>query len=505
METVIEGRWKGRGGARLFVAPEGLTLVDHAGAVVGAVAYPEVAGVSAGRRGRGSLLRLELQSREQWVLEGLHPLQARFASELVQEQLVALQRRQMPLYAQALPLPQLVEAARSILSGSQRGVIELLDFLLAQAAHHGASDLHLEPFPASVRVRFRRDGVLLDVLEIPALWLPRLLARLKILAGLAIYRSDVPQEGRMPLRLPDRTVDLRVTLLPTLHGEKAVLRLFDPARALLRLDQLGMAPELQERWQQLLQQPQGMLLLTGPSNHGKTTTQYASLSFLHEHRRDLSNLCTVEDPVEYDLRVVNQTQVNDAVGLTFAAGLRTVLRQDPEVIMIGEIRDEETAGIAIRAGLTGHLILSTVHARSSPGVFPRLLDLGCEPHLVAGAVSAVLAQRLVRTICGECRAPAEATARQQERLGLGAEPREWSRGAGCGACGGTGYRGRTGLFDLLEVDEKMRDAVLRGRSVDELEALAGGDGLRADGVAKAAAGITSLDELERVLGSRPWR
>jgi len=297
-------------------------------------------------------------------------------------------------------------------------------------------------------------------------------------------------------------VDVRTTLLPTLHGEKAVLRLFDPGRSVIRLGDLGMADATQKAWEELLQQPQGMLLLTGPSNHGKTTTLYASLQFLHENRRDLSNLCTVEDPVEYDLRVVNQTQVNHAAGLTFAAGLRTVLRQDPEVIMIGEIRDEETAEIALRAGLTGHLILSTVHAPSAAGVFARLVDLGCPPFLVASAVSGVLAQRLIRTICPECRQAAPPPADLLARWGLDASEGEWSRGAGCSACGGSGYRGRTGVFQLLRVNEAVREGVLAGQTTGELERLAGADAaLREDAVAKAAAGVTTLEEVARVLGS----
>jgi type II secretory ATPase GspE/PulE/Tfp pilus assembly ATPase PilB-like protein len=502
METVIEGRWKRRPGARLHVAPQGMTLVDDTGGVVGTVAYREVTGVYAGKERRRSLLTVELGERGAWQLDGLHPLQARFAAELIQEQLSALHRRTLPLYAEPQPLAQVNASVSTLLASSPRGVVDALDFLLAQAAHHRASDIHIEPFPTDLRVRYRLDGVLADVAQIPLLWQPRLFARLKILADLAIYRQDVPQEGRLAVHMEDRTVDVRATLLPTLHGEKAVLRLFDPARSLLSLEQLGMSEAMRGAWERLLQQPQGMLLLTGPSNHGKTTTLYASLAYLHANRRDLSNLCTVEDPVEYDLRVVNQTQVNNAVGLTFANGLRTVLRQDPEVIMIGEIRDEETAGIAVRAGLTGHLILSTVHAPSAAGVFARLVDLDTEPFLVASAVSAVLAQRLVRTICPDCREPAEPGPLLRERLGLQRdEAGDWSRGAGCAACAGTGYRGRTGVFQLLEVNDAVREGVLAGKTTGELERLAGAaDGLRSDALAKAAAGLISLDEVSRVLG-----
>jgi type II secretory ATPase GspE/PulE/Tfp pilus assembly ATPase PilB-like protein len=501
METVIECRWNRRGGARLHVAPEGMTLVDDTGEVVDSVRYAQVTGVAAGREGRRSLLAIELGDRGKWRLDGLHALQARYAAELIQDQLSALHRRTLPTFARVQPITYLQDIASSLLANSSRGVVDMLDFLLTQAAHHGVSDVHLEPFPNELRVRFRLDGMLMDVVQVPLLWLPRLFARLKILANLAIYRSDVPQEGRLAIHLEDRTVDVRTTLLPTLHGEKAVLRLFDPGRSILRLDQLGMPEPVRLAWEELLQQPQGMLLLTGPSNHGKTTTMYASLQLLHERRRDLSNLCTVEDPVEYDLRVINQTQVNNAIGLTFAAGLRTVLRQDPEVIMIGEIRDEETAGIAVRAGLTGHLILSTVHAPSAAGVFARLVDLGAQPFLVSSAVTGVLAQRLVRTVCAACRQPADPTPRQAERLGIRGAAGQWARGAGCGECGGTGYRGRTGIFELLRVDDAVRDGILQGKSTAELEALRNPAGdLRSDALARAAAGITTLDEVERVLG-----
>lgn len=502
METVLDAKWKGRGGARLHIASEGMILLDSSGAVVGTVPYEEVLQVETNGRGPRSSLRLELRGLGRWVLEGIHPLQARYAAEMIREQVAAVERRNLPLYRQPQPLGKLPEICRSLLDTAAWCPAEVLDFLLAQAVHHRASDVHLEPFPSELRVRLRVDGTLVDVAVIPLLWAPRLLARIKVLANLATYRTDTAQEGRFPLQLADRTVDVRASLLPTLHGEKAVLRLFDPARQILRLEELGMPEAVRSAWEALLGQPQGMLLLTGPSNHGKTTTMYASLQFLHETRRDLSNLCTVEDPVEYDLRVINQTQVNPTAGLTFAAGLRTVLRQDPEVIMIGEIRDEETARIAVRAGLTGHLILSTVHAPSAAGVFARLVDLGCEPFLVASAVSAVLSQRLVRTVCAGCRRPAEVFARQRALLRLGDREGEWSRGEGCEACGGTGYRGRTGIFHLLRVTDAVREAIQAGRSTAEIEAIAGAaDGLREDGLARAAAGITSLDELERVLGA----
>lgn len=501
METVIEARWKRRAGARLHVAPEGMTLVDDAGSLVGTVRYTEVTGVTAGKDGRRSYLRIDLGEKGLWNLEGMHPLQARFGAELIQEQLSALHRRSLAVYAQRQPLSQLAGVVQSLLSSSQKPAVDLLDLLLTQAAHHGVSDIHLEPYPGVLRVRYRVDGMLVDVADVAPLWQPRVMARLKVIANLAVYRSDVPQEGRLAIQLADRTVDVRASLLPTLHGEKVVLRLFDPARALLTLDRLGMAPEVAEAWRRCLQQPQGLLLLTGPSNHGKTTTMYASLAHLHASRRDLANLCTVEDPVEYDLRMINQTQVNTAVGLTFAAGLRTVLRQDPEVIMVGEIRDEETAEIAVRAGLTGHLILSTVHAPAAAGVFARLVDLGCPPFLVASSVSAVLAQRLVRNVCPDCRVPVAPTAAQRVALQISQGGGEWVTAPGCAECGGTGYRGRSGVFHLLEVNDAVREGVLVGKTTAELEALAGdGSGLRRAALAHAGRGMTTLEEVARVVG-----
>ncbi len=501
METVIEGKL-GRGRGRLHVSPEGMTLLDQLGEHLGSADYGEVADVAAqGGRG-GSRLIVTLTSGALWRLDGLHPLQARYGTELIREQLGARARRGLPLFSEKQILTQIRTAAQSLLSGSTRGVVDYLDFLLFQAALHGVSDVHLEPNVAGLQVRFRLDGALIDVAELPTLWQPRLMARLKVLAELEVYRSDLPQEGRFALRLSDRTVDCRTTLLPTLHGEKAVIRLFDSTRALRELGELGMAPDVLSAWMEMLDRPQGLLLLTGPSNHGKTTTLYASLRHLHSKRRDLSSLCTVEDPIEHDLRVINQTQVNAGVGLTFAQGLRTVLRQDPEVIMVGEIRDEETAEIAVRAGLTGHLILSSVHASSAAGVFPRLVDLGCPAFLVASSVAGVMAQRLVRLVCSECRIETALSDEARSRWNLTASAGLWVEGSGCHACGFTGYRGRTGLFELLAVDEALRQGVISGRSPVELSALAGsGVSLAEHGLSLAKAGRTSLAELERVLGA----
>ncbi len=498
MEAIVDGVCTPHGRVRLHVAPEGLALVDRDGLLLASAPYESVTDASFTLAHRSASLHIALAERS-WTLRFLHPLQARFGADLIQEQLAALRRRALPAFNERRPLAEVGPEITSFLATAELGVVQSVDFLLAQATMHGASDLHLEPYPSEFRIRFRVDGVLHDVAAIPTLWLPRFLARLKVLANLAVYRSDVPQEGRICLRLGDRSVDIRLSLLPTLHGEKAVLRLFDPARSRLALDGLGMNPEVEAAWRAALDTPQGMLLLTGPSSHGKTTTLYASLIHLHTTRRDLSSLCTVEDPIEHDLRLINQTQVNNAVGLTFAAGLRTVLRQDPEVIMVGEVRDEETAGIAVRAGLTGHLILSTVHARTAGGVFARLIDLGVEPYLVASAVTGVMAQRLVRTLCPECSRPVNVEPARWRKAGA-TEDGAWREAAGCAECDGTGHRGRTGVFHLIRMDAALSEAVIAGRSAAAIQEMTGGDGLRREAIRLAAAGRVSLSEVERVIG-----
>ncbi|MCS6863037.1 MAG: GspE/PulE family protein, partial [Abditibacteriales bacterium] len=330
---------------------------------------------------------------------------------------------------------------------------------------------------------------------------PRLLTRLKVVAKLTVYRQDAPQEGRLVAQMDDRSVDLRVTLLPTLHGERVTIRLFDPAHGPRALNELGMLPDMQQQFERLLARPQGTILFTGPANSGKTTTMYAALKHLHHTQQGLLSIATVEDPIEYDLQVINQTQINPASGLTFAAGLRTVLRQDPEVIMIGEIRDAETAEIAVRAGLTGHLILSTVHARSAPAVFVRLIEMGIEPFLVASSVTAVVAQRLVRVICPECRTSDQPDPDVLHRLNAPREAVSFQRGAGCEHCNGTGYRGRTGIFQILMVDDALRELMLRKASVPAFEQTVAdrrAPTLLDDGWAKVKAGITTVEELERV-------
>jgi general secretion pathway protein E len=380
------------------------------------------------------------------------------------------------------------------------------DLLLTQAVLRGATDLHLQPGESETVVRLRIDGSLRAVATFPAALAQRVVGRVKVLGGMQTFQHAIAQTGAAVMTVAGRQVDLRFTVLPTVHGEKLTVRLFDPTQARLDLEALGLAPPVLAALRARLDEPQGTLLLTGPAGSGKTTTMYASLAYLREREADRS-LATVEEPVELDLAGVDQTEVNRAVGLDFAEGLRTVLRQDPQVIMVGEIRDAETAYIAVQAGLTGHLVLSTVHAPSAAGVFTRLAQIGVEPYLVASSVTAVLSQRLVRLVCPDCGAPASASGEDLEAAGLtGADLAGTLRaGAGCPRCDGTGYRGRTGLFSLLPVSRQMREAVLACRPLPELEDLAGHESIGTlweDGLAKVRAGVTTLAELRRVLGRR---
>jgi type II secretory ATPase GspE/PulE/Tfp pilus assembly ATPase PilB-like protein len=386
-------------------------------------------------------------------------------------------------------------------AAEERETASLVDFLLLQAVHHQASDVHFDPFHQALRVRFRIDGMLTDVVELPMRLHPRALARLKVLAKLSVFQHDVPQEGRTVVGHDGRNVDLRVSVLPTIHGEKAVVRLFDSSRAIFALQELGMSAPTRARYLELIGRPQGTILLTGPANSGKTTTLYSTLSYLYENRRNLSNIVTVEDPVEYDLQVISQTQINPAQGLTFAAGLRTVLRQDPEVIMVGEIRDLETAEIAVRAGLTGHLIFSTAHARSAAGVFARLMEVGVEPFLVASSVTGVMEQRLVRRVCAHCAKAYQPEAALLRRAGFDDAGGTFRRGAGCEQCSGSGYRGRTGIFALIDVDTRTRDLVMTKAPIGAIEEAnrARVAGLLGEGREKVAAGLTTVEELLRVV------
>jgi type II secretory ATPase GspE/PulE/Tfp pilus assembly ATPase PilB-like protein len=489
---------------RVYLAPEGIAIAERrafsAWEHPRLVRFDEIQAVQSRQQGRRWAVDLTL-AQGPLTVSGLLESEALWLAGLIGEELGIRARRADPRFSQRVPPERLPAEIASLLSADERETASVVDFLLLQAVHHQASDVHFDPFHTYLRVRFRMDGLLSDVAEIPVNLHPRVLARLKVLAKLASFRHDVPQEGRTVVETDGRTIDLRVSVLPTIHGEKAVVRLFDSSRAIFGLDELGMSEPTLARYADLIGRPQGTILLTGPANSGKTTTLYSTLSHLYQHRRNLSNIVTVEDPVEYDLQVISQTQINPALGLTFATGLRTVLRQDPEVIMVGEIRDAETAEIAVRAGLTGHLIFSTAHARSSAGVFARLVEMGVEPFLVASSITGVMEQRLVRRVCAGCAVEYRPDAETVGRAGMRASgDARFLRGTGCGRCGGSGYSGRTGIFSLVVVDERIRELVMAKSPLAALEEAARrtGPGLLAEGRDKVAAGVTTVDELLRV-------
>jgi general secretion pathway protein E len=385
-------------------------------------------------------------------------------------------------------------------SGTQAPVIRMINALLLQALRERASDLHFEPYESRSVVRFRIDGVLTDVIEPPRALHAALVSRLKIMASLDIAEKRLPQDGRIALKLGDKQVDVRVSTLPTGAGERVVLRLLDKDSARLDLAALGLAPDTLDRIDRLIREPHGIVLVTGPTGSGKTTTLYAALSRLP---RDTTNMMTVEDPIEYALDGVAQTQVSPRIELTFARALRAILRQDPDVIMIGEIRDLETAQIAVQASLTGHLVLATLHTNDAASAVTRLADMGVEPYLLASSLLGVLAQRLVRTLCPVCRTEAPPTAGEVKLnadLGLSPSQSVWTA-PGCAKCNATGYRGRTGVYELLLVDESLRRLIHDGAGELALRAAATRAGmrtLRADGSRWVTAGATSLAEVVRV-------
>jgi general secretion pathway protein E len=376
-------------------------------------------------------------------------------------------------------------------------VIRLINALLAEALREGASDVHFEMFESRATVRFRIDGQLRDVIEPRRGLHSAIVSRIKVMAGLDIAEKRLPQDGRIALRIAGRPVDVRVSTLPTGHGERVVLRLLDKSAGRLDLEKLGMRPETLGRLQHLLHQPHGILLVTGPTGSGKTTTLYAALSSMDSTQ---TNIMTVEDPIEYDLDGVGQTQINSRIDMSFARALRAILRQDPDVIMIGEIRDQETAQIAVQASLTGHLVLATLHTNDAPSAITRLVDMGIEPFLLASSTIGVLAQRLARRLCPDCRVPAQADAGELELLGLERSVTLY-RAVGCPECNQTGYRGRVGLYELLIMDESLRTLVHQGGNEQLIRTRAVQNGmtlLRADGIARVLAGDTTLEEILRV-------
>jgi general secretion pathway protein E len=377
-------------------------------------------------------------------------------------------------------------------------IIRLLNALLSEAIKEEASDVHIETFEDHVTIRFRIDGILREILEPPRILAPLIISRIKVMARLDIAEKRLPQDGRITLRIGGRAVDVRVSTMPTNHGERAVLRLLDKQNARLDLAELGMDPKSFELLVQLIKKPHGIILVTGPTGSGKTTTLYAGLIILNDKKR---NILTVEDPIEYDLVGIGQTQVNNKINMTFAKGLRAILRQDPDVVMVGEIRDLETAQIAIQASLTGHLVLSTLHTNSAIGAITRLDDMGVEPFLLASSLEGVLAQRLVRLLCNECKKPMLATLKECELLEIpfSSSPVIYQP-VGCAQCRYTGYAGRSGVYELIGIDETLRTMIHDRRPEQDMRKYARGKypSLRKDGLRRVLEGQTSLEEVLRV-------
>jgi len=377
-------------------------------------------------------------------------------------------------------------------------IIRLINAILGEAIKENASDIHLETFEKRLVVRFRVDGILREVLEPKRELAALLVSRIKVMARLDIAEKRIPQDGRISLKVGGREVDVRVSTLPSANGERVVLRLLDKQAGRLNLQHLGMSARDRDLMEATVRKPHGILLVTGPTGSGKTTTLYASLVSLNDRSR---NILTVEDPIEYHLEGIGQTQVNAKVDMTFARGLRAILRQDPDVVMVGEIRDKETAEIAVQASLTGHLVLSTLHTNSAIGAITRLVDMGVEPFLLSSSLLGVLAQRLVRVLCPHCKEAYQADAAECTLLGVSAvSPPNLYHARGCAECHQQGYRGRTGIYELVVFDDQLRTLIHNAASEQDMvrHARTLGSSIRADGMRNVLAGVTTLEEVLRV-------
>ncbi len=389
--------------------------------------------------------------------------------------------------------------AGDVVSGDST-VVKLVNMILTRAIRDGASDVHFEPDERQLRIRYRVSGVMREEAAPPKKLQAEVISRIKIASEMDVSEKRLPQDGRMSIRVDDRNVDLRVSTLPTIHGEKVVIRILDKKNLKTGLPELGMLPELLKRWREHIQKPEGLILISGPTSSGKTSTLYASLQEINSIEK---NIITVEDPVEFSIPLINQVQINEKAGLVFASALRSILRQNPDIIMVGEIRDTETAAIAVRAALTGHLVLSTIHTNDAIATITRLVDMGIERYLVASALEAVLAQRLVRVICEECKEETEISPAIRERIHA---PEHLSdlcfyHGAGCRKCRGTGYTGLTGLYELIGVSDRVREMVLGGASEAVIKSEAHQAGYRplnTAGMELVARGITTIDEVLKV-------
>jgi type IV pilus assembly protein PilB len=383
--------------------------------------------------------------------------------------------------------------------GSESPVIRFVNYLIFDALKQGASDIHIEPKEKQLQIRYRIDGILFQAMNPPHAMAPAIVSRLKIMANLDISERRLPQDGRIRAVVNNRKIDLRMSTLPTVGGEKVVMRILDTKSINVSLDDLGFSENALTIWKNQIDQPHGIILVTGPTGSGKTTTLYSSLRQMDANKLNIS---TVEDPVEYHLASVNQTQMHERIGMTFAKALKALLRQDPDVVMLGEIRDNETATIAVQAALTGHLVLSTLHTNDAPSSITRLINIGVEPYLISSALNAVLAQRLVRKICKECRAEFEPSDEMKEFLALqGFAGNKTFKGKGCDRCRKTGYTGRLGIYEMLVMDDSLRDMVTRNPDVVQFRKLCRERGLvtlREDGFDKVMKGLTTVDEIIRV-------
>ena len=399
---------------------------------------------------------------------------------------------------------EVVDPAKLAKDTQMPPVVRLVNLILSGAAKAGASDIHMEPKENCLQVRYRVDGLLREVIKVPKNQMDATISRMKIISGMDIADRRRPQDGRSRLKYEGKRIDLRVSTLPTQFGEKVVIRLLDSKRAQVTMEQLGLTPENQHSFELMLSRSQGMILVTGPTGSGKSSTLYTALNWV---KSPTKNIITVEDPIEYQLDGVNQVQINTKAGVTFAAGLRSILRQDPNIILVGEIRDQETAGIALEAAQTGHLLLSTLHTNDAPGTISRLLDLGIEPFLIASSVIGILAQRLVRRPCPACVEEQPPTEEVIEKIGGAARlppDGKWAAGRGCGECGLTGGRGRLAIHELLVVNDEVRELISRRASEHAIRKAARSAGMRTlleDGVLKAAKGLTTLEDVVRVVST----
>jgi type IV pilus assembly protein PilB len=388
--------------------------------------------------------------------------------------------------------------------GEEAPVIKLVNVILMSAIQKGASDIHIEPYEKELRVRYRVDGLLYNIMQPPMKLRDAMTSRIKIMAKLDIAEKRLPQDGRIKIRFADngaaKDIDFRVSCLPTLFGEKIVMRLLDKDKLMLDMTKLGFEPESLEKFESAILRPWGMVLVTGPTGSGKTNTLYSSIAKINTGD---TNIMTAEDPVEFNLPGINQVQVRESIGLNFAAALRSFLRQDPNIILVGEIRDFETAEIAVKAALTGHLVLSTLHTNDAPSTVSRLMNMGIEPFLVASSVNLICAQRLVRRICSHCKTPQPMA--PQALVQAGFRPDEAKsvtpmKGTGCEKCNNTGYKGRVGLYEVMAITDELRELILVGASALELRRKALGEGmlsLRQSGLCKVKEGVTTIEEVAR--------